>query len=130
MRELTRALEIPAYSTVIDASDYIRALCQAIRRTKLDLRDIDVFAGEVHRPIRKRGRRRLAATGPLRLQLVQSGREEAALHFPRWPDSGGQPRPSGLRLASHRAVICKTPLDDMVSRTPHLDILLISNCWI
>jgi len=41
-----RALELPAYSTVIDASDYIRALCRAIRRTKLDLRDIELVLVE------------------------------------------------------------------------------------
>ena len=41
-----RALEIPTYSTVIDASHYIRALCQAIRRTKLDLRDIELVLVE------------------------------------------------------------------------------------
>ena len=37
-----RALEMPTYSTVIDASRYIRALCQSIRHAKLDNRDIEL----------------------------------------------------------------------------------------
>lgn len=37
-----RALEMPTHSTVIDASDYIRALCQSIRRTKLDQTEIEL----------------------------------------------------------------------------------------
>ena len=37
-----RALEMPTYSTVIDASRYIRALCQSIRHAKLDHRDIEL----------------------------------------------------------------------------------------
>jgi two-component sensor histidine kinase len=37
-----RALEMPTYSTVIDASGYIRVLCQSIQRTKLDHRDIEL----------------------------------------------------------------------------------------
>jgi two-component sensor histidine kinase len=37
-----RSLEIPTYSTVVDASGYIRALCRSIRRTKLDLRGIEL----------------------------------------------------------------------------------------
>jgi two-component sensor histidine kinase len=35
-----RALQMPTYSTVVDASSYIRTLCQSIRRAKLDYRDI------------------------------------------------------------------------------------------
>jgi two-component sensor histidine kinase len=37
-----RALEMPTYSTVVDASCYLRALCQSIRITKLDCRDIEL----------------------------------------------------------------------------------------
>jgi two-component sensor histidine kinase len=37
-----RALQIPAYSTVIDASAYIRVLCQSIRRARLDHRNIEL----------------------------------------------------------------------------------------
>jgi two-component sensor histidine kinase len=37
-----RALEMPTYTTVIDASRYIRALCQSIRHAKLDYRDIEL----------------------------------------------------------------------------------------
>lgn len=35
-----RALEMPTYSTVVDGSRYIRALCQSIRHAKLENRDI------------------------------------------------------------------------------------------
>jgi two-component sensor histidine kinase len=38
-----RALEMPAFSTVIDASDYIRVLCQSIRSAKLDERNIELM---------------------------------------------------------------------------------------
>jgi two-component sensor histidine kinase len=37
-----RALEMPTYSTVIDASRYIRALCQSIRHAKLDNSNIEL----------------------------------------------------------------------------------------
>src|ERR1700722_6759324 len=36
-----RALQMPTYGTVINASDYIRALCQSIRRARLDHREIN-----------------------------------------------------------------------------------------
>jgi two-component sensor histidine kinase len=41
-----RALEMPTYSTVIDASGYIRALCQSIRRSKLNHREIELVLVE------------------------------------------------------------------------------------
>jgi two-component sensor histidine kinase len=47
-----RALEMPTYSTVIDASDYLRALCQTTRRTRLDQRDIELVLVEHPLPIR------------------------------------------------------------------------------
>jgi two-component sensor histidine kinase len=37
-----RALQMPTYGTVINASDYIRALCQSIRRARLDHREIEL----------------------------------------------------------------------------------------
>jgi two-component sensor histidine kinase len=37
-----RALQMPSYSTVVDASQYIRALCHSIRRAKLDYRNIEL----------------------------------------------------------------------------------------
>jgi two-component sensor histidine kinase len=46
------ALEMPAYSTVVDAADYVRALCKSIRRTRLNHRNIRlVLAGH---PLRMR----------------------------------------------------------------------------
>jgi two-component sensor histidine kinase len=50
-----RALEMPTHSTVIDASDYIRALCQSIRRTKLDRREIELVL--VEHPLQMRSER-------------------------------------------------------------------------
>jgi two-component sensor histidine kinase len=41
-----RALEMPTHSSVIDASDYIRVLCQSIRRAKLDYREIELVLVE------------------------------------------------------------------------------------
>ena len=41
-----RALEMPTYSTVVDASCYLRALCQSMRITKLDYRDIELVLAE------------------------------------------------------------------------------------
>jgi two-component sensor histidine kinase len=37
-----RALEMPTYSTVIDASCYLRALCQSLRNAKLAYKDIEL----------------------------------------------------------------------------------------
>jgi len=50
-----RALAMPTYSTLIDASDYIRALCQSIRRAKLDRRDIELVL--VEHPLQMRSER-------------------------------------------------------------------------
>ena len=41
-----RALQMPTYGTVINASDYIRALCQSIRRARLDHREIELVLVE------------------------------------------------------------------------------------
>jgi two-component sensor histidine kinase len=41
-----RALQMPSYSTVVDASQYIRALCHSIRRAKLDYRNIGLVLVE------------------------------------------------------------------------------------
>jgi len=41
-----RALQMPTHSTIIDASDYIRALCHSIRRAKLNHRDIELVLVE------------------------------------------------------------------------------------
>jgi two-component sensor histidine kinase len=41
-----RALQMPSYSTVVDASQYIRALCHSIRRAKLDYRNIELVLVE------------------------------------------------------------------------------------
>jgi two-component sensor histidine kinase len=41
-----RALQMPTYGTVINASDYIRALCQSIRRARLDHRGIELVLVE------------------------------------------------------------------------------------
>jgi two-component sensor histidine kinase len=40
--DVNRALEMPTYNTVINVSDYIRALCQSIRRARLDNRGIEL----------------------------------------------------------------------------------------
>jgi two-component sensor histidine kinase len=41
-----RALQMPTYSTTIDASSYIRALCQSLRRARLDRRGIELVLAE------------------------------------------------------------------------------------
>jgi two-component sensor histidine kinase len=41
-----RALQMPSYGTVVDASRYIRALCQSIRRARLDYRNIELVLVE------------------------------------------------------------------------------------
>jgi two-component sensor histidine kinase len=40
---VNRALEMPAHGTVVDALDYIRALCESIRRAMLDHRNIKLM---------------------------------------------------------------------------------------
>jgi two-component sensor histidine kinase len=40
--DVNKALEMPTHSTVIDLSDYVRVLCQAIRRARLDDRGIEL----------------------------------------------------------------------------------------
>ena len=40
--DIHRALQIPALSTLIDASSYIRTLCQSIRRARLENRNIEL----------------------------------------------------------------------------------------
>jgi two-component sensor histidine kinase len=44
--DVNRALQMPTYSTVVDASDYIRVLCQSIRRARLDDRGIELVLVE------------------------------------------------------------------------------------
>jgi two-component sensor histidine kinase len=44
--DVNRALEMPSHSTVIDVSDYIRMLCQSIRRARLDDRGIELVLVE------------------------------------------------------------------------------------
>jgi two-component sensor histidine kinase len=41
-----RALQMPTYSTTIDASSYIRTLCQSIKRAMLDRRGIELVLAE------------------------------------------------------------------------------------
>ena len=41
-----RALQMPTYSTTIDASSYIRTLCQSIKRARLDRRGIELVLAE------------------------------------------------------------------------------------
>ena len=41
-----RALQMPSYGTVVDASQYIRALCHSIRRARLDYRNIELVLVE------------------------------------------------------------------------------------
>ena len=41
-----RARQMPAYSTTIDASSYIRTLCQSIKRARLDRRGIELVLAE------------------------------------------------------------------------------------
>ena len=47
-----RALQMPTYSTMIDASGYIRALCQSIQSARLDHKNIDLVLVEI--PLRLR----------------------------------------------------------------------------
>jgi two-component sensor histidine kinase len=53
--EVHRALQMPTYSTVVDASAYIRALCQSIRRARLNESNIDLVL--VERPLQMRSDR-------------------------------------------------------------------------
>jgi two-component sensor histidine kinase len=50
--EVHRALQMPTYSTAIDASGYIRALCQSIQGARLDHRNINLVLVEC--PLRLR----------------------------------------------------------------------------
>lgn len=40
--DVNKALDMPTHSTVVDVSDYIRVLCQTIRRARLDDRGIEL----------------------------------------------------------------------------------------
>jgi two-component sensor histidine kinase len=53
--DVNKALEMPTHSTVIDASGYIRVLCQSIRRARLDDRDIELVL--VAQPFQMRSER-------------------------------------------------------------------------
>jgi two-component sensor histidine kinase len=44
--DVHRALQMPAYNTLMDASTYIRALCQSIKRARLDQRGIELVLAE------------------------------------------------------------------------------------
>jgi two-component sensor histidine kinase len=46
-----RALQMPTYSTTIDASSYIRTLCQSIKRARLDRRGIELVLTESPLPL-------------------------------------------------------------------------------
>ena len=48
-------LSMPTYSTVMDASDYVRVLCQSIKRAKLDDRNIELTL--VEHPLQMRSER-------------------------------------------------------------------------
>ena len=52
---LYHALQMPTYNTVTDASDYVRALCQSIKRAKLDDRNIELTL--VEHPVKMRSER-------------------------------------------------------------------------
>ena len=52
---LYHALQMPTYSTVMDASDYVRVLCQSIKRAKLDDRNIELTL--VEHPVKMRSDR-------------------------------------------------------------------------
>jgi two-component sensor histidine kinase len=53
--QVNRCLQIPSQDTVIDASEYLRRLCQSIGRSRLDCRGIELeFAG---RPLRMNSKR-------------------------------------------------------------------------
>lgn len=53
--DVNKALEMPSHSTVVDASNYIRVLCQSIRRARLDHRGIELVL--VSDPFRMRSER-------------------------------------------------------------------------
>jgi two-component sensor histidine kinase len=44
--DMHRALQIPTYSSAVDASKYIRTLCQSIKRAVLDRRGIEMVLSE------------------------------------------------------------------------------------
>ena len=44
--DMHRALQIPAYSSGVDVSRYIRTLCQSIKRAVLDRRGIEMVLSE------------------------------------------------------------------------------------
>lgn len=50
--DVHRALAMPTHSTIIDASDYIRILCQSIKRARLDDKDIALELVEHPLPLR------------------------------------------------------------------------------
>jgi two-component sensor histidine kinase len=50
-----RSLQMPTYSTVMGVSDYIRVLCQSIKRAKLDDRNIELTL--VEHPLQMRSER-------------------------------------------------------------------------
>lgn len=50
--DVNRALEMPTHSTIVDASDYIRVVCQSIRRARLDDRGIELVL--IARPLQMR----------------------------------------------------------------------------
>ncbi|MGA7809918.1 sensor histidine kinase [Bradyrhizobium sp.] len=50
--DVHRALEMPAHSSMIDASSYIRTLCQSIKRARLDDKGIELVL--VVRPVQMR----------------------------------------------------------------------------
>jgi two-component sensor histidine kinase len=52
---LYHALQMPTYSTVMDASDYVRVLCQSIKRAKLGDRNIELTL--VEHPVKMRSER-------------------------------------------------------------------------
>ena len=45
------ALQMPTFDTIMDASTYIRALCQSIKRARLDQRDIELVLVETPLPL-------------------------------------------------------------------------------
>ena len=53
--DVHRSLEMPTLSTMVDASDYVRALCQSIKRAKLDGRGIELVL--VEHPLQMRSER-------------------------------------------------------------------------
>lgn len=53
--DVNKALEMPTHSTVIDVSDYVRVLCQSIRRARLDDRGIELVL--IAHPLQMRSER-------------------------------------------------------------------------